>query len=162
MKKFATRFSMLVCLLMFTNVSIWANETPEDKEKTIIEIRDKYNEIRLGLTKKVIYLKFDSALKDFMNEEISASYNLLTNQFIDSEGYFMPGEITLLKENKLVYHLSDIENIDFNKGKIIFHYKRTKDFIFEDILNTDGNPALQNFYLEDLERFYLAYRNLVS
>lgn len=150
-------------ILVFVNNGFSAETAgPESDRFTILEITDKYNEVTLGITSNSVYLKFDKNVKDYVNQELIEEHNLQANQFIDSEGFFVPGSMILLKENKLEYLFSEIETILFHQGKLTFKYVDKKEFVFEDILNTDGNQALKNFYLEDLEQFYHTYKGLVS
>jgi hypothetical protein len=97
-----------------------------------------------------------------MNQEIVHRHSIEASQFIDSEGHFLLGDVVLLSSRKLEYSFDDIESISFENGELIFTYNDTQSFVFSDILGTDGNPALQNFYLEDLEKFFIAYKKLTS
>lgn len=162
MNKKLTNLIFFLALVLVNNGFAAETEGPESDQFTILEITDKYNEVTLGITSNSVYLKFDKNVKDYVNQELIEEHNLQANQFIDSEGFFVPGSMILLKENKLEYLFSEIETVLFHQGKLTFKYIGKKEFVFEDILNTDGNQALKNFYLEDLEQFYHTYKGLVS
>jgi hypothetical protein len=135
---------------------------PVDEKPALFEIEDKYSEVKLCLTKTSVYMKMKSTVKDYMNQELVQRHSLEASQFIDSQGHFLLGEVILLSSQKLEYSFDDIESISFENGELIFTYNDTQSFVFSDILGTDGNPALQNFYVEDLEKFFLNYKKLTS
>ncbi len=143
--------------------SLYAGEiNPPKDQPTLFQIEDKYNEIKLCLTKTSVYMQMKTSVKDYINNEIVSRHSLEANQFIDSQGHFLLGEIILLDSEKVEYSFEDIELVTLDNGKLSFKYHAPQSFIFEDILGTDGNPALENFYLEDLENFYMNYKKLVS
>ncbi|HAH50758.1 MAG TPA: hypothetical protein DCL80_05605 [Balneola sp.] len=153
---------ILVCILVFSNGLIAGNNDPINDKPAVFEIEDKYKEVKLCLTKTSVYMKINSTVKDYMNQEIVHRHSIEASQFIDSEGHFLLGDVVLLSSRKLEYSFDDIESISFENGELIFTYNDTQSFVFSDILGTDGNPALQNFYLEDLEKFFIAYKKLTS
>lgn len=162
MNKKLTNLTFFLALLLVNNAFPYIIHGPESDKTIIFEINDKYNEVTLALTSNSIYIEFDKSVKDYVNQELIEEHNLQANQFIDSEGFFVPGSMILLKENKLEYLFSELETVLFHQGKLTFKYIDKKEFVFEDILNTDGNQALKNFYLEDLEEFFHTYKGLVS
>ena len=153
---------ILVCILVFSNGLIAGNNDPINDKPAVFEIEDKYQEVKLCLTKTSVYMKINSTVKDYMNQEIVHRHSIEASQFIDSEGHFLLGDVVLLSSRKLEYSFDDIESISFENGELIFTYNDTQSFVFSDILGTDGNPALQNFYLEDLGKFFIAYKKLTS
>ncbi len=152
----------LILLLNFSSLAIAETDNIDEKTPTLIEIEDKYNEVKLCLTKSSIYMQFKNSVKEYTNQEIEYRYNIEANQFIDSQGHFLLGEVTLLDSDKIEYVFAEIQEVSFANGKLVFTYQDPKAFTFSDILNTDGTPALQNFYVEDLERFYLTYAKLTA
>jgi len=134
----------------------------DDDKPTILQIEDKYNEVKLALTKSSIYMLIKSSVKDYINEDIVQRHNLETRQFIDSQGHFLLEDMVLLSSEKIKYSFDDIEEVTFEDGVITFTYNKIKSFTFSDIVSTDGNPVLNNFYVEDLEKFYLNYKKLTS
>jgi hypothetical protein len=138
-------------------------EFPINGEKpALFQIKDKFNEVKLCLTKTSVYMQINSSVKDYINQEIVQRHSIEASQFIDSQGHFLLGDMVLLSTDKIEYSFDDIEEIEFEDGILSFHYKNSKSFTFSDILSTDGSPALQNFYVEDLEKFYLNYKKLTS
>ncbi|MEP1150258.1 MAG: hypothetical protein ABJH08_00905 [Balneola sp.] len=152
--------------LLFIFVFTFAETTFADKKKPVedkppvFKVEDKYNEVILCLTKSSVYMQFDNAVKEYINQEIAYRHNIEESRFIDSEGHFLLEDMILLSSDKLEYSFSDIEKVTFEEGVLTFTYNNRKSFTFSDILSTDGNPALQNFYVEDLENFYMNYKKL--
>lgn len=154
---------ILIFFLAFSGAIIAENAYPISGDKpTIFQIEDKYNEVKLCLTKSSIYMQIKSSVKDYINQEIVQRHSIEASQFIDSQGHFLLGDMVLLSSEKIEYSFDDIEDITFEDGVISFTYNKDKSFTFSDILSTDGNPALQNFYVEDLEKFYMNYKKITS
>lgn len=157
------KYSFLFALICFFSNSLYAEKTdPVDEKPTLFQIEDKYNEVKLCLTKTSVYMQMKTSVKDYINQEIVQRHSIEASQFIDSQGHFLLGDVILLDSEKIEYSFNDIEEVTFESGKISFTYHNTKSFVFSDILSTDGNPALQNFYIEDLEKFYLNFKKLTS
>jgi len=157
------KYSILFILVLFISENIFAGEIdPLDKTPSVFQIEDKYSEVKLGLTKSSVYMLIKSSVKDYINQELVQRHSIEASRFIDSQGHFLLGEIVLLNSDKVEYSFSDIEEVSFEDGKLTFTYSNTKSFVFSDILGTDGNPALNNFYVEDLEKFYQNFKKLTS
>lgn len=154
---------IIIFFLAFSNTSIAGDTDPSNDDKpTIFQIEDKYNEVKLCLTKSSIYMQIKSSVKDYINQDIAQKHSIEASQFIDSQGHFLLGDMVLLSSEKIEYSFDDIKDVTFEDGTISFTYNKIKSFTFADILSTDGNPALQNFYVEDLEKFYTNYKKLTS
>lgn len=157
------KYSFLFIFILFLSINLFADEIdPVDDKPTVFKIEDKYNEVRLGLTKTSIYMQINSSVKDYINQEIVQRHSIEASRFIDSQGHFLLGDVVLLSSDKVEYSFDDIEDVIFENGQLTFTYSSTKSFVFSDILGTDGNPALENFYVEDLEKFYLNYKKITS
>jgi len=157
------KYSFLFIFFCSFSSSVLADDIDIRNDKpTIFQIEDRYNEVRLGLTKTSVFMQIKGSVKDFINQEIVQRHSIEASQFIDSQGHFLLGEVVLLNSDKVEYSFSDIEEVVFENGKLSFTYKNVKSFVFSDILSTDGNPALHNFYVEDLEKFYLNFKKLTS
>jgi hypothetical protein len=153
---------IFACILTFSSTLIADGTDPVNEKAALVEIEDKYNEVKLCLTKTSVYMVMTGSVKDYMNQEIAQRHSIEASQFIDSQGHFLLGDAVLLSSEKLEYSFSDIESVSFENGELLFSYKNRQSFVFSDILGTDGNPALQNFYVEDLEKFYMNYKKIVS
>tara|TARA_R110002124_G_scaffold252177_4_gene417450 strand:+ start:18033 stop:18521 length:489 start_codon:yes stop_codon:yes gene_type:complete len=154
---------ILIFFFAYGEVLYAENEIPSNDEKpTLFQIEDKYHEVKLSLTKSSVYMQVKSSVKDYINQEIVQRHNIEASQFIDSQGHFLLGDIVLLNSDKIEYSFDDIDDVTFEDGVLTFSYNNVKSFTFSDILGTDGNPALDNFYVEDLEKFYLNYKKLAS
>lgn len=154
---------ILIFFFVFGEVSNAKNEVPLNDEKpTLFEIEDKFSEVKFGLTKSSIFMQVKSSVKDYINQEIVQRHNIEASQFIDSQGHFLLGDMVLLNSVKLEYSFDEIDEITFENGILSFSYNKVKSFTFSDILTTDGNTALNNFYVEDLEELYLNYKKLTS
>lgn len=161
--QFLKSLTFLFFVLLFVNTSLSAEEVITGEEKpSILEIEDKYSEVKLCLTKSSIYMQFKNSVKEYTNQEIEHRFAIEANQFLDTQGHFLLGSVTFLESDKLEYSLDDIKDVTFENGKLSFSYHNQKSFIFSDILNTDGTQALNNFYIEDLEKFFLSYSKLTS
>lgn len=153
---------ILIFVISFNNVLLANEIDPVNDKPTLFQIEDKYNEVKLCLTKSSIYMQIKGSVKDYINQEIVQRHSIEASQFIDSEGHFLLGDMILLSSDKLEYSFEDIEEVTFVNGILSFTYNNRKSFTFSDILSTDGNSALQNFYVEDLEKFYQNYKKLTS
>ena len=130
--------------------------------ETLLEITDKYKEVRLGITKTTIYLKFDRKILEYVNQEIFDRNTLEENHFLDSEGFFVPSKSAYLDDTKIEYLLTDIKNIYMKNGVISFKYRNKKPFGFEDITNTYGIKVLGNFNKGDLEKIIALFNKLTT
>ncbi|MBO6621328.1 MAG: hypothetical protein JJ892_02125 [Balneola sp.] len=153
---------IFVCIITFSSTLLADSTDPVNDKPAFFEIKDKYNEVKLCLTKTSVYMVMNSSVKEYMNQEIVHRHSIEASQFIDSQGHFLLGDVILLSSEKLEYSFDDINGIIFENGELLFNYNQVQSFVFSDILGTDGNPALQNFYVEDLEKFYLNYKKIVS
>lgn len=153
---------IFVCIITFSSTLLADGTDPVNDKPAFFEIKDKYNEVKLCLTKTSVYMVLNSSVKDYMNQEIVHRHSIEASQFIDSQGHFLLGDVILLSSEKLEYSFDDISGISFENGELLFSYNKVQSFVFSDILGTDGNPALQNFFVEDLEKFYLNYKKIVS
>ncbi len=154
----------ILCIFLFSGFSVLKAEInkPDNDKPTLLQIEDKYNEVKLCLTKTSIYMQIKPSVKNYINQEIVNRHSVEANQFIDSQGHFLLGEVVLLDSDKIEYSFDNLENVSFENGKLSFDYHKESAFTFEDILGTRGNPALENFFVEDLEKFYLNYKKLAG
>lgn len=153
---------LLIFVISFSKILLAEDIDPVNDKPTLFQIEDKYNEVKLCLTKSSIYMQITGSVKDYINQEIVQRHSIEASQFIDSQGHFLLGDMILLSSEKLEFSFDDIEEVTFENGILSFTYNDLKSFTFSDILSTDGNPALQNFYMEDLEKFYHNYKKLIS
>lgn len=123
-------------------------------DDTILEITDRYKEVKLGLTTSSVYMVIDEKTRSYINNELQNQYNKDLEDFNDSEGNFIPSEHTFLQSNVIEIAFDDFDEIKFINGSLKFNYSKNVSFHFENIVSTNGNKALDNFYLEDLELFY--------
>lgn len=151
---------IFIFVFTFSEISFADKKKPIEEKPPLFQVEDKYNEVTLCLTKSSVYMQFDNAVKEYVNQEIEHRHNIEASHFIDSEGLFLLGDMVLLSSDKLEYSFDDIDEVTFEEGVLTFTYNNRTSFTFSDILSTDGNPALQNFYVEDLESFYLNYKKL--
>ena len=157
------KYSFLFTFFFFISGNLFAYEIdPVNDKPTVFQIEDKFNEVKLGLTKTSVYMQIKSSVKDYINQEIVQRHSIEASRFIDSQGHFLLGDVVVLDSDKVEYSFDDIEEVSFESGQLTFTYSNAKSFVFSDILGTDGNPALHNFYVEDLEKFYLSYKKLTS
>ncbi|WP_169331255.1 hypothetical protein [Balneola vulgaris] len=160
-KKFSTYCVLLSVISLSSLTTTAMNTDPVDDEKkknTLMEIHDRYHQVKLCLTSTSVYMQFDTSVRDLINQELEHKHQKDAQHFIDSEGQFLLGNITYLESDKIEYQTDEIRDVVFENGKLKFTYDSDKEFKFEDIIGTDGKPALENFYLEDLELFYLTYK----
>ncbi len=128
-------------------------------DKIIFEITDKYNEVRLGITENSIYMVVSEDVREIVNKNFQNQSIIEANNFEDSEGNFISGYTSYLANNKIEYNHDEIIEVKFLNGKLSFDYLNTPEVSFEDIFSTNGTKALNNFYVEDLEAFILAYHD---
>ncbi len=121
---------------------------------TILEITDRYKEVKLGLTESTIYMVIDERIRSLVNSEIQNQYEKDLRDFEDSEGSFVPGVYSFLSSNIIEIPFSDIKDLQFKNGTLRINYKRNVPFQFEDVISSTGNKALDNFFVEDLELLY--------
>jgi hypothetical protein len=150
-KCFSTLSVLLFSFLLSSNA--FASDNERD---VILEITDRYKEVKLGLTETSIYMIIDERTRSFVNLELQNQYKKDLSDFNDSEGNFIPGEYSHLSSNIIEISFSDIKNLDFSNGILRINYSRKIPFHLEDVLSINGNKALDNFYIEDLEMFYQA------
>lgn len=155
------RIPLQIILALVISTSVFGNTTDVDAEKPILEISDKYSEVRLGLTDSKVYMIFSNTIKDLANKSFESQSLIDTNSFKDSEGNFILPEYPILKSNRIEFSFDEIESISFNNGKLSFKYSDQPQISFEDILSYNGVEVLRNFYVEDLENFALLFRKYV-
>lgn len=73
---------------------------PINEKPAVFEIEDKYNEVKLCLTKTSVYMLMKSSVKNNMNQEIAHRHSVEASQFIDSQGHFLLGDVILLSSEK--------------------------------------------------------------
>lgn len=151
---------VLVSLSMFIVLSItpsaYSNSTPDSK-KIIFEITDKFSEVKFGITESTIYMVFSERVKDIANKTFGYQHQLDMQAFEDSEGNFINGNLTSLESNRIEFNINDIAEISFKNGKLNFVYQSKPKIGFEDIYSYNGTKAIENFYVEDLEKFILTF-----
>ena len=164
MKILVARFSILFVLLLSSNTLLASNfnDSAPELVKPILEITDKFNEVRLGITNNSIYMIFSENVRSIANKSLQTKYEVDSQNFEDSEGNFIVGSVSYLETNRLEFSLDDIQNINFKNGKLSFHYKNKSTIGFEDIYSYSGTKALNNFYVEDLEAFIFTFRETVK
>jgi hypothetical protein len=163
MKSFRFNSLFILIILLFSAVNVAASPFERDSDdKKLIEIEDKYNEVKLGMTEKKVYMIFSENVREIANQGFEHDYKLTTQDFTDSQGNFIIGESRYLPSNTIEIPIEDIEKLDFSNGKLSFEYQRNNPIIFEDIRTYDGMKALNNFYVEDLERFVVTFNNYRS
>ncbi len=155
----AAFLSVFIISIFSLNSTLYANEAPET-DKIIFEITDKHNEVRLGLTENSVYMIVSERVREIANKNFQDQSSIEENNFKDSEGNFISSFTTYLESNKIEYERDEIIEVKFINGKVSFHYLNTPEISFEDIFSTNGTKALNNFYVEDLEAFVLAYHDL--
>ena len=151
MKRFYQRGLLIVLFLITATTSSFA----KNGEDVILEISDKYEKIRLGITDSNVYMVLDESLMPSVNALITSQNTAQKNSYLDSRGIFIPGYTPILTSNVIRIPISEIACITFDKGKLDFHYNTTPTFDLESILVSGGQPALDNFFIEDLEKFYV-------
>lgn len=160
MKLLRSGFLILTITLIFCSLG-YSSDLPSSNEgeKVIVEITDKYNEVRMGVTENTIYMIFSENIRDLANDQFASDYQKETNRFDDSGGQFILDELMRLETNKIEYSLDDIKDIFFESGRVEFDYSFRKEIGFEEIHSYKGSRAVDNFYVEDLELLILTYRN---
>ncbi|RNC85458.1 MAG: hypothetical protein ED557_01410 [Balneola sp.] len=157
--KFLSFFGVALFYLFISHSTLIASETPST-DKILFEISDKFNEVRLGITETSIYMVVSERVRDIANKNFQDQNSIEENNFKDSEGNFISSYTTYLESNKIEYSHDEIIEVKFLNGKLSFNYLNTPEIGFEDIFSTNGIKALNNFYVEDLEAFILAYHDL--
>ncbi|MCG8372201.1 MAG: hypothetical protein MI700_01640 [Balneolales bacterium] len=159
---FKSKFLISFLLLVFTFFSEagFAEDSKHISDDPIFEIIDRFGEVRLGLTGSSVYIIVSEDIKDLANTELQYQQKLDMHSFEDSEGNFIPLRSNILSSNKLEFSLEDISSVEFKNAKIEFTHSNSSSLTFSDIHATNGNNILENFYLEDLEAFYIAYKAL--
>ncbi len=161
MKKSLVYSSILFAFLFFSKASFANTITGNAPDKTdpILEITDKFNEVKLGLTKDSVYMIFSENALSAANQNFKIQNEVNTQNFEDSEGKFITGSVSYLTSNRIEYKIEDISGINFTNGKLSFSYKTKSEIGFEDIFAFDGTKAINNFYVEDLEDFIFTFTN---
>ncbi|MBO6524302.1 MAG: hypothetical protein JJ971_10785 [Balneolaceae bacterium] len=155
MNVLAAKYSFLMVLFLTSNMLLASNfeDNAPGTDKPILEIADKFNEVRLGITNNTIYMTFSENVRLIANKSFQNRYEVDSQNFEDSEGNFIVGTASYLESNRLEYNFDDIKNIEFKNGKLNFQYKNKSSIGFEDIYSYSGTKAINNFYVEDLEAF---------
>ncbi len=128
-----------------------------DSKTILLEITDKYNEVKIGLTESTIYMVFSERVRDIANNNFGTQYQENLQAFEDSDGNFINSSLNKLESNRIEFHINDIVEIKFRNGKLNFVYETKPKIGFEDIYSFNGAKALENFYIEDLEKFILLF-----
>lgn len=164
MKKIVASYSFLTILILTSNTLFASdfNDNAPEMGKPILEITDKFNEVRLGITNNSIYMTFSENVRSIANKSLQTKYEVDSENFEDSEGNFIVGSTSYLESNRLEYNLDDIEYINFKNGRLSFHYKNKSNIGFEDIYSYSGTRALNNFYVEDLEAFIFTFNESIK
>ena len=158
---FRSSYLIIFITLVFTS-HLSAFSKNDKGDETLIEITDKYNQVRLGLTNHSVYMILDEKVLDNFNTKLSTSYKNEMEFFYDSDGNFIPSNHTYLQTEKISIKLKYISQVNFSNGKLDFTYSKSQDLYFEDVVTPNGSYALENFFVEDLERFYLAFSQITS
>ena len=148
--KSLSSLSIILTLLIFTSTSFASNNEID----TILEITDRYKEVKLGVTESSIYMVIDEKIRSRVNMELQNQYEKDLRDFDDTEGNFVPGSYSFLSSNIIEISFSDIDKIEFSNGTLRINYSRSVPVHFEDVISVNGNKALDNFYIEDLELLY--------
>ena len=164
MKKIVRNHSFWVILLLFSNTTFAFTVKADAPEKSdpILEITDRFNEVKMGLTENSVYMIFSENARSVVNKNFQNQYEADNQKFEDSEGNFIVGPAHFLETNKIEYQIVDISGISFTNGKLSFEYKRKADIGFEDIFSFDGTRVLNNFYVEDLEAFIFTFTKSIK
>ncbi len=163
MKYFKYLLPIFACSFLFSfNSLLFASINTDPIKGVLIEITDKYKEVRLGITETSIYLKFDNHILNNVNQGIYERNTLEANHFLDSEGYFVPTNYAYLEDTKVEYLLTDLKSVYLSDGIIQFEYHKKKAFGFEDITNQHETMVIRNFNTKDLKAFIEVYNTLVS
>lgn len=152
----AVSYSLILTLIIAPTVQ--SNNAPESK-KILIEINDKFDEVKIGVTESTVFMIFSEKVKNFANNAFGVQHQANLQAFEDSDGNFIRGFNINLKSNRIEINKEDISEIVFKNGRINFIYHTKPKIGFEDIYSINGTKALENFYVEDLEKFILTYSN---
>ena len=128
-------------------------------DNTILEITDKYHKVRLGISNTSVYMILDKSSQQLVNSVLHIEHDTEMDYFEDSNANFIPNNYYQLTGNTIEIPLTQIENVIFRNGKLDFKYKSPQSIEFEDVRTEFGTFALSNFYIEDLELFYLTLAN---
>ena len=123
----------------------------EDGE-TVLEIRDKGNEVRLGLTKTSVFMSFSSEVLSKINAHLELEFRKNISDFTDSRGEFIASPIEYLSESKINYNIRDIRTVENVNGELKFRYYNKKPVSFEDVYFENG-PVLNQFSEKDAKNF---------
>lgn len=149
-------FSVILTTLILSTALTASNN---DKE-VLLEITDRYKEVKLGITNSTVYMVIDERIRSQVNVELQNIYNKEFEDFNDSEGNFIPTEHIYLQSNIIEISFDSISKVEFNNGALSFDYSSNIRFPFENIISQNGHRAIDNFYVEDLELFFQAFQNL--
>lgn len=152
--------NVLLILLTFNSVLKANPELPDNIQTTHIEITDKYNEVKLGINDQSVYMLFTEYAREVVNKEFENKHWLDKQSFSDSEGNFIIGNTQFLRSNRIEISIKDIERVTFKNGVLNFEYNNSQELAFDDIQSFNGTNVLQNFYVEDLERFVITFREV--
>jgi len=144
-------------LLNYEAINYKASDPDQDK---IIEISDKYSEVKLGLTSSSVYMVISEEIRSKINKNLKERFSKITDSFVDSHGTFIIGDFQPLTSSRIEYNLEDIREITYKNGTINFEYKYHQEVKFEDVIALNGNRALSNFEKSDLINFIKHYKNI--
>ena len=160
--KIINRLCYLLIILAFAFSSNVFASFDTSHDEVIFEIIDKYEQVRLGITNQTIYMILSENVVENFNLKMSHNYKNEMILFEETGGNFIPSNHSYLSGNKVSIPIDEISGIAFKNGKIDFSYSTYQDIYFEEIISTNGEHALQNFYVEDLERFYQEFSKFKS
>lgn len=126
----------------------------------LFEITDKYDQVRLGITENSIYMSFSEHVRDTINSELLNQYKRDMQFFADSGGNFAPSSHSYLTTNTVEISFDQITSLEFKNGRLEFGYSTLPEILFEEVLTKNGHKALNSFFLEDLEDFFLTFNKL--
>lgn len=151
---------LIICLVSLLSMFLTKNghsNTAPDTDDIIIEISDKFNEVKIGITETYVYMVFSESIREIANQTFVSQYEIDSQAFEDSDGNFITGNLVSLSSNRIEISRDEISEITFRNGKLHFSYVHKPTVSFEDIYSYKGTKALENFYVEDLEKLILAY-----
>ena len=151
---------MLLLFIALSSSNSYSTSSDSNINDPILEITDKYSEIRLGITDSKIYMVISDTYREYANQQFLEQHRRDIDFFTDSNGSFLIAEATYLETNTLEFDIEDVEAVLFEDGELIFKYRNKFQLGFEEVLSLNGINALSSFYVEDLELFAITFKNL--
>ena len=118
-----------------------------------IEITEVSNSAELGINESFVYLNVTRNIVIATNRELQERYQREYQEFVDSQGKLIISEPVLLRSTRITVPMDNIEAINIRDGNISFDYLNTPAVKFEEILTENGQPILNSFQPEELEKF---------